>query len=97
MERDEIPLVCAVDKITYVTALPVLKDLSNQIFYVGSNHRIASVLKLALYINIALISLALAEGLVLARGTGMDPGLFVKILNSTYFKTGISEKKDQKL
>jgi len=73
-ERGEIPLVCAGDKITYDTALPVLKDLSNQIFYVGSNHRIASVLKLALNINIALISLALAEVWYLLEEPGWTQG-----------------------
>jgi 3-hydroxyisobutyrate dehydrogenase len=41
--------------------------------------------------------LALADGLVLARGTGVDTGTFVKILNSTYYKTGISEKKGARI
>jgi len=56
-----------------------------------------SALKLAININIALIALALAEGMVFARGTGVDTGTFVKILNSTYFKTGISEKKGPRI
>jgi 3-hydroxyisobutyrate dehydrogenase len=63
----------------------------------GSDHRTASAAKLAININIALIALALAEGLVFARGTGVDAGTFVRILNSTYFKTGISENKGPKI
>jgi 3-hydroxyisobutyrate dehydrogenase len=42
-------------------------------------------------------SIVLAEGLVFARGTGIDTDSFVKILNSTYFKTGISEKKGPRI
>jgi 3-hydroxyisobutyrate dehydrogenase len=97
VERGEITLIGAGPKTAYGLAEPVLKDLSTQIFYIGSDHRIASALKLAININIALIALALAEGLVFARGTGIDTGTFVKILNSTYFKTGIGEKKGPKI
>jgi 3-hydroxyisobutyrate dehydrogenase len=52
---------------------------------------------LAVNINISLISLALAEGLVFVRGNNIDPNIFVKIFNSTYFKTGISEIKGPKI
>ena len=97
VERGEITLIGAGPKTAYGLAEPILKDLSTQIFYIGSDHRIASALKLAININIALIALALAEGLVFARGTGIDTGTFVKILNSTYFKTGISEKKGPRI
>ncbi len=41
--------------------------------------------------------MALAEGMVFARGSGIDTGTFVKILNSTYFKTGISENKGPRI
>jgi 3-hydroxyisobutyrate dehydrogenase len=97
VERGEITLIGAGPKSVYEVAKPILKDLSGQIFYIGSDHRAASALKLAININIALIALALAEGMVFARGTGVDTGTFVKILNSTYFKTGISEKKGPRI
>jgi len=93
----EITLIGAGPKPAYKFAEPILKDLSTQIFYIGSDHRIASALKLAININIALIALALAEGLVFVRGAGIDSDTFVKILNSTYFKTGISERKGPKI
>jgi 3-hydroxyisobutyrate dehydrogenase len=97
VERGEITLIGAGSKTTFELVEPILKDLSRQIFYVGSDHRTASILKLAVNINIALIALALAEGLVFARGNGIDTGTFVKILNSTYFKTGMSEKKGPRI
>jgi len=97
VERGEITLIGAGPKTAYELAEPILKDLSGQIFYIGSDHGAASALKLAININIALIALALAEGMVFARGTGVDTGTFVKILNSTYFKTGISEKKEPRI
>ena len=53
--------------------------------------------KLAVNINIALIALALAEGLAFVKGSGLNPEIFIKIFNSTYFKTGISENKGPKI
>lgn len=97
VEKGEITLIAAGPKTAYELAEPILKDLSAQIFYLGSDHRTASALKLAFNIHIALIALALAEGLVFARGTGVDANTFIKVLNSTYFKTGISERKGPRI
>jgi 3-hydroxyisobutyrate dehydrogenase len=95
--KGEIPLIGAGPKAAYEFAEPILRDLSTQIFYIGSDHRTVSALKLAININIALIALALAEGLVFVRGSGIDTDTFVKILNSTYFKTAISERKGPRI
>ena len=97
VERGEITLIAGGPKIAYELAEPILKDLSAQIFYMGSDHRTASALKLAFNIHIALLALALAEGLVFAKGTGVDTDTYLKVLNSTYFKTGISERKGPKI
>jgi 3-hydroxyisobutyrate dehydrogenase len=96
-ERGELTLIAAGAKAAYDQTETILKDVSTQIFYIGSNHRTASALKLAVNINISLIALALAEGLVFVRGNEIDPEIFVKIFNSTYFKTGISENKGPKI
>jgi 3-hydroxyisobutyrate dehydrogenase-like beta-hydroxyacid dehydrogenase len=77
VKRGEVILIAAGIRTAFELAEPVLKDLSAQIFYLGSDHRTASAAKLAININIALIALALAEGLVFARGTGVDAGTFV--------------------
>jgi 3-hydroxyisobutyrate dehydrogenase-like beta-hydroxyacid dehydrogenase len=97
VERGEITLIGSGPKTAYELAEPILRDLSAQIFYLGSDHGTASALKLAFNIHIALLALALAEGLVFARGTGVDTDTYIKVLNSTYFKTGISERKGPRI
>ena len=93
VEKGEITLIAAGPKVAYEKTEPILKDLSAQIFYLGSDHRTASALKLAFNIHIALLALALAEGLVFSKGTGVDTDTYLKVLNSTYFKTAVSERK----
>lgn len=66
-------------------------------FYVGERDGSANAIKLALNLNIALVAIAVSEGITLVRGFGTDPAIFVQILNSTYFKTGLSEKKGPKM
>jgi 3-hydroxyisobutyrate dehydrogenase len=97
VQRGEITLIAAGPKIAYEMAEPILKDLSAQIFYLGTDHKTASALKLAFNIHIALLALALAEGLVFSKGTGVDTDTYLKVLNSTYFKTGISERKGPRI
>ena len=96
-ERGELILIAAGARTDYDQSETILKDISKQVLYIGSDHGTASVLKLAVNINISLISLALAEGLVFVKGNNIDPNIFVKIFNSTYFKTGISEIKGPKI
>lgn len=66
-------------------------------FYIGERDGSANAIKLALNLNIALVASALSEGIVLVRGSGMNPSKFIQVLNSTYFKTGLSEKKGPKM
>ncbi|MEM2160999.1 MAG: NAD-binding protein, partial [Candidatus Nitrosotenuis sp.] len=40
---------------------------------------------------------AISEGITLARGAKIEPEVFLQILNSTYFKTGMSENKAYKM
>jgi 3-hydroxyisobutyrate dehydrogenase len=44
-----------------------------------------------------MLALALSEGITLSKESGVDPEVFLKILNSTYFKTGMSENKAYKM
>jgi 3-hydroxyisobutyrate dehydrogenase len=66
-------------------------------FYVGEKNGSANAIKLALNLNIALVASAVSEGITLVRRSGIDPLIFIEILNSTYFKTGLSEKKGPKM
>jgi 3-hydroxyisobutyrate dehydrogenase-like beta-hydroxyacid dehydrogenase len=97
VERGEITLIAAGPKIAYEMVEHNLKDLSAQIFYLGTDHRTASALKLAFNIHLALLAIALGEGLVFARGMGVDTDTYLKVLNSTYFKTGISERNGPRI
>jgi 3-hydroxyisobutyrate dehydrogenase len=74
----------------------VIEELGNT-FYVGERDGSANNIKLALNLNIALIASALSEGMALVRRGGIDPSIFIEILNSTYFKTGLSENKAPKM
>lgn len=70
--------------------------IANKVFYLGENGT-AHAVKLAMNLQIAMLSLALSEGITLARGASIDPEVFLQILNSTYFKTGMSETKAYKM
>ncbi len=71
---------------------PVLETIAGKVFYLGEGGT-AHAVKLAMNLQIAMLALALSEGITLVRGAGVDPETFLKILNSTYFKTGMSENK----
>ena len=70
--------------------------IANKVFYLGENGT-AHAIKLAMNLQITMLALALSEGITLARGANVDPKIFLEILNSTYFKTGMSENKAFKM
>ena len=86
-----VPMVAGSKK-AFARAKPVLEKMG-KVFYISEKDGAANAVKLALNLNIALIATAVSEGITLSRGAGIDPSVFVNILNSTYFKTGLSEKK----
>lgn len=92
---DLVPIVSG-NRQAFEKVRQVIEKLG-RIFYVGERDGSANTIKLALNLNIALIASALSEGITLVRRTGIDPSMFIEILNSTYFKTGLSEKKGPKM
>ena len=70
----------------------VFESIAEQTFYLGETGTAHSI-KLAMNLQIAMLALALSEGITLTKKAGFDPEIFLKILNSTYFKTGMSEGK----
>jgi len=96
-ESGELTPMVAGNKEVFEKARPVIESLGKNVFYIGEKAGSANAVKLALNLNIALIATAVSEGITLARGSGIDPSVFVKILNTTYFKTGLSEKKGPKM
>lgn len=93
---DLVPIVSG-SKVAFEKARPVIEALSKNIFYLGDRGGAANAIKLALNLNIALIASAVSEGITLARSLGIDPSIFIQVLNSTYFKTGLSERKGPKM
>jgi 3-hydroxyisobutyrate dehydrogenase len=75
----------------------ILASYSKKIFSLGNKDGTANFIKLALNLNIALIAISLAESIVFVKKSKIDPTIFLEILNSTYFKTGLSEIKGPKM
>jgi 3-hydroxyisobutyrate dehydrogenase len=96
-EAGELVPMVAGNRAEFEKARPVIEKLGRLSYYVGERDGAANALKLALNLNIAMIAMAVSEGMVLARASGIDPALFVQVLNSTYFKTGLSEKKGPRM
>jgi len=70
--------------------------IANRVFFLGENGT-AHAVKLAMNLQITMLALALSEGITLTRGANVEPKIFLEILNSTYFKTGMSENKAFKM
>jgi 3-hydroxyisobutyrate dehydrogenase len=74
----------------------VFESIASKIFFLGESG-VAHSVKLAMNLQITMLALALSEGITLVKGANVDPRIFLEILNSTYFKTGMSEKKAYKM
>jgi len=85
-------MMAAGDEGAFDRCRSVLETVASRVFYLGETGT-AHAVKLAMNLQIAMLALALSEGITLARGANVEPEVFLKILNSTYFKTGMSENK----
>ncbi|PIW36120.1 MAG: 3-hydroxyisobutyrate dehydrogenase, partial [Nitrosopumilales archaeon CG15_BIG_FIL_POST_REV_8_21_14_020_33_23] len=72
------------------------EKIANKIFFLGEDGT-AHLVKLAMNLQITMLALALSEGITLVKSANVDPKIFLDILNSTYFKTGMSENKAYKM
>jgi len=70
----------------------VFEKVANKVFFLGESG-VAHSVKLAMNLQITMLALALSEGITLVKKANVDPKIFLEILNSTYFKTGMSQKK----
>ena len=70
----------------------IFETIANKVFFLGESG-VAHSVKLAMNLQITMLALALSEGITLVKKADVDPKIFLDILNSTYFKTGMSEKK----
>ena len=74
----------------------IFEKIANKVFFLG-DRGVAHSVKLAMNLQITMLALALSEGITLVKKANVDPKIFLEILNSTYFKTGMSEKKAYKM
>ena len=74
----------------------VFDTIANKVFFLGKSGSAHSI-KIAMNLQISLLALALSEGITLTKKAGFEPEKFLEILNSTYFKTGMSENKAHKM
>ena len=92
----QLVLMASGDKDVFEAYKKVFDVIANKIFFLGKSGSAHSI-KLAMNLQISLLALALAEGITLTKKAGFDPEKFLEILNSTYFKTGMSENKAYKM
>lgn len=92
----ELVMMVGGDKQVFEKCKKIFDDIASKVFYLGENGTAHSV-KLAMNLQIAMLALAISEGITLARGAKIEPEVFLEILNSTYFKTGMSEGKAYKM
>lgn len=81
---------------TYEKFKVVFDTIARKNYYLGPAGT-AHTIKLAMNLQIAMLALSISEGIMLVRKASVDPEIFLKILNSTYFKTGMSENKAYKM
>ena len=74
----------------------IFEKIANKVFFLGESG-VAHSVKLAMNLQITMLALALSEGIIFMKKANVDPKIFLEILNSTYFKTGMSEKKAFKM
>jgi 3-hydroxyisobutyrate dehydrogenase len=74
----------------------IFEKIANKVFFLGESG-VAHSVKLAMNLQITMLALSLSEGITLVKKSNVDPKIFLEILNSTYFKTGMSEKKAFKM
>jgi 3-hydroxyisobutyrate dehydrogenase len=84
------------DKESFEQCRNIFEKIANKIFFLGESGTAHSI-KLAMNLQITMLALALSEGIMLVEKTNIDPKKFIEILNSTYFKTGMSENKAFKM
>ncbi len=92
----KLVLMASGEKDVFEAYKEVLAVIANEVFFLGKSGSAHSI-KLAMNLQISLLALALAEGITLTKKAGFDPEKFLEILNSTYFKTGMSENKAYKM
>jgi len=92
----KLVLMASGDKESFERFSKVFNTIANKRFFLGESGSAHSI-KLAMNLQISLLALSLSEGIMLTKKAGFDPEIFLEILNSTYFSTGMSQNKAYKM
>jgi len=92
----KLVLMASGDKESFERFSKVFNTIANKRFFLGESGSAHSI-KLAMNLQISLLALSLSEGIMLIKKAGFDPEIFLEILNSTYFSTGMSQNKAFKM
>ena len=92
----DLVMMASGDKTSFEECKSVFEKIANKVFFLGEKG-VAHSIKLAMNLQITMLALALSEGITLVKKADVDPKIFLEILNSTYFKTGMSENKAFKM
>ena len=95
-EKGQLIVMIGGKKEVYEKCKSVFDSIGERTFYLGNNGS-ADAMKLAMNLQISILALGISEGIILAKKSGLDPLLFLEVLNSTYFKTGMSILKGPKM
>jgi len=92
----KLVLMASGDRDVFDKYKQVFDTIANKTFFLGKSGSAHSI-KLAMNLQISLLALSLSEGIMLTKKAGFDPEIFLEILNSTYFSTGMSQNKAFKM
>ena len=95
-EKGEMIVMVGGKKEIYEKCKTVFDSIGEKTFLLGENGS-GHAMKLAMNAQIAILAISLSEGIILAKKSGLDPNTFLDVLNSTYFKTGMSVNKGPKM
>ncbi|MCH9658784.1 NAD(P)-dependent oxidoreductase [archaeon] len=92
----QLVMMASGDRERFDACKDVFDTIASKVFFLGERG-VAHSVKLAMNLQITMLALALSEGITLVKKSNVDPKIFLEVLNSTYFKTGMSERKAYKM
>ena len=84
-------VLCAGDPDSVASVMPILETLGAKVFRLGDSPSVANLVKLSGNFMIAAALEALGESFALVRRAGVDPALFLEILNNSLFRSPLYE------
>ncbi|MGC8528626.1 MAG: NAD(P)-dependent oxidoreductase [Leptospirillia bacterium] len=84
-------VLCAGAPSSVTSVMPILETLGSKVFRLGDSPYVANLVKLSGNFMIAAALEALGESFALVRSAGVDPALFLEILNDSLFRSPLYE------